>query len=111
MGAMAGAGGLYIPFVDGGISLVPTVGFLDLKGDWTVEGCGVAPNVPVEEDPARMWSADDSQLDAAIGILLDDLRKPTPVPTEMPFNHPQDQNQFHSFSISLQRHRGKCCHV
>jgi len=92
MGAMAGAGGLYIPFIDGGISLVPTVGFLDLKGQWTVEGHGVAPNVAVEEDPARMWSADDSQLDAAIGILLDDLRKRPPAPTEMPFKLSQHRN-------------------
>jgi len=92
MGAMSGAGGLYIPFIDGGNSHVPTVGFLDLKGQWTVEGYGVAPNVRVEEDPALMWNAGDSQLDAAIRILLDDLRIRPPVPTKMPFNLPQNRN-------------------
>ena len=84
MGAMAGAGGLYIPFIDGGNSLVPTVGFLDFKGRWTVEGYGVEPNVSVEEDPAFMWRAAGSQLDAAIRILLDELRQRPPVPAEMP---------------------------
>jgi tricorn protease len=91
MGAMSGAGGLYIPFIDGGNSLVPTVGFLDSKGQWIVEGYGVAPNVSVEEDPALMWNAGDSQVDAAIRMLLDDLRI-RPVPTKMPFNLPQDRN-------------------
>jgi tricorn protease len=74
MGAMAGAGGLHISFIDGGFSPVPTVGFYDLNGKWTVEGRGVQPDVEVADNPAAMSNGADPQLDAAIKLLMTELR-------------------------------------
>lgn len=72
-GAMAGAGGLYVPFVDGGNSLVPTVGFYDENGTWSVEGFGVSPDIEVPDDPAASFGQGDTQLNAAIRMLLDKM--------------------------------------
>lgn len=74
-GAMAGAGGLYIPFADGGISLVPTVGFYNANGTWGAEGFGVSPDIEVPDDPAARFDKDEPQLDAAIRVLLDKMRQ------------------------------------
>jgi len=74
MGAMVGAGGLWIPFIDGGFSLVPTVGFYDASGKWIVEGHGVPPDIEVTDDPAKMLENSDPQLDAAIELVMSELR-------------------------------------
>jgi tricorn protease len=74
-GAMAGAGGLYIPFADGGNSLVPTVGFYNANGTWGPEGVGVSPEIVVPDDPAARFDKGDPQLDAAIHVLLDKMRQ------------------------------------
>jgi tricorn protease len=74
-GAMAGAGGLYIPFADGGNSLVPTVGFYSANGTWGGEGFGVSPDIEVPDDPAARFDKADPQLDAAIRVLLDKMRQ------------------------------------
>ncbi len=84
MGAMAGAGGLYISFIDGGYSFVPTVGFFDLKGKWTVEGHGVRPDIEVPDDPALMVNGGDPQLDTAVKIMMNELRRRPPVPPAQP---------------------------
>jgi len=84
-GAMAGAGGLYIPFVDGGNSLVPTVGFYDAKGMWGAEGFGVSPDIEVPDDPAARFDKSDPQLDAAIRVLLDKLRERSEQQPKAPF--------------------------
>ena len=74
MGAMIGAGGLNIPFIDGGYSLVPTVGFYGSSGSWIVEGHGVPPDVELLDDPAAMAIGADPQLDAAIKVIMSELR-------------------------------------
>lgn len=84
-GAMAGAGGLYIPFTDGGNSLVPTVGFYDANGAWGAEGFGVAPDIEVPDDPAARFDKGDPQLDAAMRVLLDKMRRHPAAQPKAPF--------------------------
>jgi len=74
MGGMAGAGA-QPSFVDGGVSLVPHVGFYDTKGDWAVEGRGVAPDFQVMDDPAVMVNGPDPQLNYAIQLMLKEIRR------------------------------------
>jgi len=74
MGSMVGAGGLNIPFVDGGYSLIPTVGFYDSSGNWIVEGHGVSPDIEVVGDSEGMADGSDPQLSAAIQLLMSKLR-------------------------------------
>ncbi len=83
MGAMAGAGGLNISF-DGGYSLVPTVGFYDVNGKWIVEGRGVQPDIAVADDPASMINGSDPQLEAAIKLLINELRSRPSMPQAQP---------------------------
>ena len=88
MGAMVGAGGLWIPFIDGGFSLVPTVGFYDSSGKWIVEGHGVSPDIEVMDDPAKMLEEADPQLDAAIELVMRELRaRPARRIAQPPFEH------------------------
>jgi tricorn protease len=74
MGSMAGAGGLNIPFIDGGYSLIPTVGFYDSSENWIVEGHGVSPDIEVVGDSEGMAEGSDPQLSAAIQLLMSKLR-------------------------------------
>ena len=74
MGGMVGAGA-QPSFVDGGVSLVPHVGFYDTKGNWAVEGRGVEPDVKVIDDPALMVDGADPQLDSAIQLMLKESRR------------------------------------
>jgi tricorn protease len=84
-GAMAGSGGSSIPFVDGGNSFVPTVGFYDAHGRWSTEGFGVSPDIEVPDDPAARFGNGDPQLDAAIRVLLDKMREHSGQQPKAPF--------------------------
>lgn len=74
MGGMIGAGGVNIPFIDGGSALVPHVGFYDDSGKWVVEGQGVEPDIKVIDDPSLMRSGGDPQLDSAIQLMLKEIK-------------------------------------
>jgi tricorn protease len=82
MGGMIGGGGINIPFVDGGWSLIPFVGFYDEPGKWAVEGHGVEPDIKVVDDPGLMFGGADPQLDSAIKLMLQEMKnaKVTPPP-------------------------------
>jgi tricorn protease len=84
MGAMVGAGGINIPFIDGGFSVVPTVGFYDSSRRWIVEGRGVEPQLDVLDDPGLMIKGGDPQLDAAIQQMMNELRQRPPTPKVQP---------------------------
>ena len=52
-------------------------------GTWGVEGHGVDPDIEVLDDPALMVNGGDPQLEAAISLMLDEIKKnpytpPTP---------------------------------
>ncbi|HEY2783571.1 MAG TPA: PDZ domain-containing protein [Fimbriiglobus sp.] len=73
-GGLVGISG-YPPLVDGGTVTAPRWGIWFPDGQWDVENRGVAPDVEVEFDPKAVRAGKDPQLDKAIEVVLDDLKK------------------------------------
>lgn len=71
--------------VDGGSMLAPNRAFYNPKtGAWDIENGGVAPDVEVEFDP-RVWrEGRDPQLERAVQIALESLKKSPPAPVKQP---------------------------
>ncbi|HKQ53796.1 MAG TPA: PDZ domain-containing protein [Pyrinomonadaceae bacterium] len=68
---------------DGGSLSTPSFRFLDLAGNWDVEGVGVDPDVEVVDRPEALARGEDPTLEAAVKYLMEELRrnpprKPTP---------------------------------
>jgi tricorn protease-like protein/C-terminal processing protease CtpA/Prc len=70
--------------IDGGGVTVPTFGFYERDGTWGVEGHGVDPDIEVIDDPALMCNGGDPQLDAAIGLMLEEVERFPYVPPQRP---------------------------
>jgi tricorn protease len=70
--------------IDGGRVTVPTFGFFETDGTWGVEGHGVDPDIEVIDDPALMVEGGDPQLDAAIGLMLEEIARNPYIPPERP---------------------------
>lgn len=67
------------PLMDGGIVSAPASGIYNpLSGEWEVENIGVAPDVEVEQDPALVRKGQDPQLEKAVEVMLEELRKNPP---------------------------------
>jgi tricorn protease len=60
--------------IDGSGVTAPTFAFYEMDGTWGVEGNGVEPDIQVIDDPAKMVDGGDPQLDAAIELMLEELR-------------------------------------
>jgi len=74
------------PLIDGGMVTAPNLAFFNTEGDWEVENRGVPPDIEVEFDPAAWRQGRDPQLDKAVEIVLDALKKnPPPVPKKPPY--------------------------
>ncbi len=54
------------PLVDGGRMFAPRGGFFDTDGKWAVEGEGVAPDIEVLQEPAKVIGGGDPQLERAV---------------------------------------------
>jgi tricorn protease len=61
--------------MDGGYLAVPRGGFYNLQGEWDVENKGVEPDFVVEQEPAAVHQGHDPQLEKAVDIALDLLKK------------------------------------
>jgi tricorn protease len=59
--------------IDGGHVTVPTFGIYDTKGDWTIEGHGVDPDISVVDNPAELVKGIDPQLERAIDEVKKEL--------------------------------------
>jgi tricorn protease len=68
---------------DGGTVTVPTFRMYDPKGQWFAEGHGVEPDIPVDEDPAKLAKGIDPQLERAIREVTERVAK-TPKPPARP---------------------------
>ncbi|MEW6207177.1 MAG: PDZ domain-containing protein [Acidobacteriota bacterium] len=68
----------YPPLIDGGVVTAPRVAFYNLQGEWEVENHGVAPDVEVEMDPALWRAGRDPQLERAVEVVIDALKKNPP---------------------------------
>jgi tricorn protease len=76
-----------LPLVDGGFLNKPEFSRYDVQGKtWAIEGHGVDPDIVVENDPAKEYAGEDQQLDKAIEVILDLLKKqPGTLPSHPPY--------------------------
>jgi len=72
------------PVIDGGSVNVPEFGFLDVEGEWVIEGEGVAPDIEVENDPASVIAGEDPQLERAIEEVMKQIEADPPGFPERP---------------------------
>jgi len=69
----------YPQLIDGGRVTAPRVAIYGLQGDWEVENHGITPDVEVDMDPALVRQGHDPQLEKAVEVILDQLKKnPSP---------------------------------
>jgi len=63
----------------------PNRGFFNpKKGVWDIENYGVAPDIEVEFDPAAARAGRDPQLERAIQVALEELKKNPPASPKRP---------------------------
>ena len=71
----------YPQLMDGGFITAPRVAFRDAEGDFVVENVGVAPDIEVELDPRAWRQGRDPQLEKAVEVVLEAMKKnPLPKP-------------------------------
>jgi tricorn protease len=70
--------------IDGGRVTAPNLAFYNTEKDWDVENRGVAPDVEVDFDPALVRQGRDPQLEKAVEIVLEALKKNPPPKHERP---------------------------
>jgi tricorn protease len=88
-GGLVGISG-YPPLMDGGSVTAPSFAFFTPDGKWDVENHGVAPDIEVEHDPYEIRKGRDPQLEKAVEVVLEALKKnpvPTPKKPEYPNYH------------------------
>ena len=69
----------YPQLIDGGGVTAPRVAIYGLQGDWEVENHGITPDIEVDMDPALVRQGHDPQLEKAVEVILDQLKK-NPLP-------------------------------
>ncbi len=67
------------PLIDGGFLTVPFFRFFTPDGEWRVENEGVAPDMEVELDPLAVNAGRDTQLEAAVTEVMQQLKSAKPV--------------------------------
>ena len=82
-GGLVGIGG-YPQLIDGGSVTAPHFAFYTPEGKWDIENHGVAPDIEIEFDPKAWREGRDIQLERAISLLMDELKKNPPKPTQRP---------------------------
>ena len=76
----------YPPLLDGGSVTAPRVAIYGLHGDWEVENKGIPPDIEVENDPASVAAGHDRQLEKAVEVTMDALKKsPMTIPDHPPY--------------------------
>jgi tricorn protease len=78
--------------LDGGYVATPNLAFYNPKGSWEIENHGVSPDIEVREDPEAARSGRDVQLEKAIEVVMDLLKK-NPPPLMAP-HHPPYPNYY-----------------
>ncbi len=74
--------------IDGGYITVPTFRQYNPDGTWFAEGHGVDPDYKVVEDPAQLAKGVDTQLEKAISVELELLKKNPPlIPKHPPYQN------------------------
>jgi tricorn protease len=70
--------------IDGGFVSAPTFGFYNTEGKWDVEGHGVEPDYDVENPPHELVSGRDPQLEKAIEVIMEMVKKNPPQKMKKP---------------------------
>jgi tricorn protease len=84
-GGLVGVSG-YPALMDGGAVTSPSFGFFSPSGEWEVENHGVAPDIEVDMDPKAVAEGRDPQLERAVAVAMEELRKnPPPQPRKPPY--------------------------
>jgi tricorn protease len=84
-GGLVGIWG-YPSLLDGGSVTAPRGAIYGLHGEWEVENHGIAPDIEVENDPASVAGGHDAQLEKAVQVTLDALKKnPVVIPDHPPY--------------------------
>jgi len=73
--------------LDGGFTGTPNLAFYNPNGSWDVENHGVPPDIEVELDPKALRQGHDPQLEKAVEVVMDLLKKnpPPPAPHHPPY--------------------------
>jgi tricorn protease len=73
--------------LDSGFIGTPNLAFYSPDGSWDVENHGVAPDIEVDLDPKAARDGHDAQLEKAVEVVMDLLKKnpPAPTPQHPPF--------------------------
>jgi tricorn protease len=74
----------YPELMDGGGVTAPNFALWSPEGGWVIENEGVAPDVEVENWPADLVAGRDPQLEKAIEIVLEELKKNPPAKPQRP---------------------------
>jgi tricorn protease len=82
-GGLVGIGD-YPPLMDGCRVTAPDFAFFTPEGQWDVENHGVAPDVEVEHDPYEVRKGHDPQLEKAVELVLEELKKNPPKQPKQP---------------------------
>lgn len=61
--------------IDGGYVNIPNAPFFSGEGEWLIENHGIEPDIEVIDDPALMVDDRDPQLEAAIRLMLEEIRR------------------------------------
>ncbi|HSG28722.1 MAG TPA: PDZ domain-containing protein, partial [Candidatus Krumholzibacterium sp.] len=67
-----------IPLMDGGFISMPSIGFINMKGEYDVERIGVAPDIEVDNIPDQVVEGRDPQLEAAVEYIMEQIKKDPP---------------------------------
>ncbi len=72
---------------DNGIASAAELGVYGPEGKWLIEGHGTDPDITVDNLPHSTFNGDDSQLDAALKLLKEEIQTdPRPVPPHPPYS-------------------------
>lgn len=82
-GGLVGIGG-YPVLMDGGTVTAPRWAFYGLTGEWEVENHGIAPDVEVDQDPKLVREGHDPQLERAVAVAMELLKKSPPATYQRP---------------------------
>jgi tricorn protease len=70
--------------MDGGTITAPNLAIWDAEKGWIVENEGVPPDIEVEQTPADVIAGRDPQLERAIAVVMEELKKNPPAAPKRP---------------------------
>jgi tricorn protease len=75
-----------LPLLDGGYLMRPEFSRYDTEGkEWIMEGKGVEPDIFVDNDPAKEFAGTDEQLNKAIEVVKEEMKKAIKLPPPPPY--------------------------